>query len=198
MRTLCRNSNWSRMNNKQKFSAERNFSEKRIFLINCITFTFVCSSFHPEWLWIYDTLGCVCRAEQQIFDRKPKGTRTVNAILITVIIQMVVPYLFHSNRRPLETFISIQEGASETAAAGSTVYREQGNKYQLHIRSAFVSRRAQIFIGSWKCFLEARQLKQLRTYLPKAIFLRHLGARRKRHNAADILHISKHDLFRCE
>lgn len=134
------------------------FWEKN-FLINCITFTFCSQPIPPEWLWIYDTLGCVCRAEQQIFDRKAKGTRTVNAILITVIIQMVVPYLFHSNRRPLETFISIQEGASETAAAGSTVYREQGNKYQLHIRSAFVSRRAQIFIGSWKMLFRSETIK---------------------------------------
>lgn len=64
--------------------------------------------------------------------------------------------------------------------------------------SCTFSRRAQIFIESWKMLSRSETIKTA-AYLPKAIFFHHLGGRRKGSMLlADILHISKHDLFRCE
>lgn len=93
----------------------------------------------------------------------------------------------HSPNNP--SFISFNTRSVWNAAAGSTVYRAGKKIPVAHSRS---SQRAQIFIGSWKMLLKIETIKTA-AYLPK------VSGRRKRHNAAaDILHISKHDLLRCE
>lgn len=118
-----------------------------------------------------------------------KVQEIINAILITMIIQMLFlySYLFTSPFCALfnPSFISIQE-ASECSSRFNSLETENTS-----CTFCVVSARTN-FIESWKMLLKSRQLKQLLIYLQLFSSI----SRRKRREGImlfDILHISKHD-----